>query len=434
LREDDSEFQITLVSKQNFFVFTPMLPQVVSGTIETNHVVVPLRQTLRKTECIEADVSEIDVKQKRITVRLEGGRSGSSRLRSQLTPSGDSAILNINYDHLVVSLGSETNFFDKPHLEDSVFTIRNLKDALVLRNHIIDMLERADSEGTDEKRKQMLTFVIVGGGLSGIETATELNDFLLEAIRYYPNIAKGFSKAPVSIIIVQSRDRVLPELNSRLAVFTQEKLRKDGIEVILNAKVVDAAKGFVKLLAKDGTQSSFSANTIIWTTGISPNPIIAEIPGEKPPSGRLQVDRYLHVNGYDDIWATGDCAYIINEITGEPYPPTAQHAIRESEIIAENIVKSIKGEANKLRKFSYAKNAQMAIIGKRTAIASIGGFDFHGFLIWCLWRAIYLRKLPMLKKRLRVAVDWTIDIFFDRDLTHIRGLKDERLLEKIDSG
>lgn len=414
-RKIDAE--ITLVSRQNYFVFTPMLPQVISGMIESNHVVVPIRQALKQTKFYEAGVSSIDVRNKKVNVEVNGGE-------------GPSFYLSLEYDHLVVSLGSDTNFLGISNIEDSVFTLKNLKDALVLRNHIIDMLERADIEVDPEKLKQMTNFIVVGGGLSGIETAAELNSFFSKAVKYYPNLKTRFQKNPISITVIQSRDRILPEINSELASFTLKKLRRDGISVVLDSKVVNVTNGSTKISCKDGRQSIIPANTVIWTAGISPNPITASIPCEKPASGRLPVDSFLRVKGYQNVWAVGDCAYIVHEITGEQFPATAQHALREAEIVAENIVSILKTESTtELKTFKYSRNAQMAVIGSKTAIANIAGVNLSGFLIWCLWRAVYLKKLPMFKKRLRVLFDWTMDLFFDPDLTHLRGLKEDRIIE-----
>lgn len=403
-----SDLQVSLVSKENFFVFTPMLPQVVSGMIESNHIVVPIRQILKNVRFYEADIKRIDVKGKRVIVHVAGN---AERV--------------LEYDQLVISLGGDTNFSKTPHIQNLVFTLKNPKDALVLRNHVIDMLERADIEVDREKRRRLLTFVVVGGGLSGVETAGELNSFFAEVVKYYPNIEGGLSDVPVRVILLQSKDRILPELDRELAEFTLKELSKSGVQIHLNSRVTDVSADHVEV-ARNGTEFTIPAQTVIWTAGISPNPLVDGIPGVLPDSGRLPTDAFLRVRGLSDLWAIGDCAYI-SDGNATSYPPTAQHAIREAQIAAQNIVASIQGRA--LRKFDYSSNKQMAVIGEKKAIARIAGFKFHGIAAWCVWRAAYLQKLPMLKKRLRVLFDWTIDAFFDRDLTHIRGLKDERKLD-----
>lgn len=393
--------EVSLVSRENFFVFTPMLPQVVSGAIESNHIVVPIRQIFKKTRFYEAEVESIDVHNKRVVLDL---------------PDGEKMVAE--YDQLVVSLGSDTNFARLPGVEASVFSLKSLKDALILRNHVIDMLERADIEPDHEKRSRMLTFVIVGGGLSGSETAGELASFFKQVGKYYPNAGQA-----INLVLVHSRDRLLPELDSDLADFTLGELVRGGVEVHLNSRVTAASADNVQIWSKEG-EFSIPTRTIIWTTGVSPSSTVADIPCGKPESGRLPVDGFMRVQGYDDIWAIGDCAHV----AAGRYPPTAQHAIKEAEVAAENIARSREGRP--LRELDYAGDSQMAIIGERKAIARISGIKVHGLAAWWLWRTIYLQKIPMLKKRLRVMFDWTIDLFFDRDLTHIRGFKDDRKMTR----
>lgn len=429
------DFQITLVSRQNFFVFTPMLPQIVSGMIESNHVVVPIRQILRSTRFYEANVQSIDAINKKVHIRTGGGNDNTAAGGFETGPNIHSrpdmaSDLILEYDRLVVCLGSDTNFMHMPEIEDRVFVLKSLKDALIFRNHIIDMLERADIETDEVRRRQMLNFVIVGGGLSGVETAAELNQFLSDVIKYYPNLRAGHSGTAPKVIVVQSRDRLLPEVNSKLAEYTTRRLKKDGISVILNSRVTDVTKDCAAILDKESrVKSTIPAETVLWTAGVSPNSIIASIPCEKPSSGRLPVDGHLRVQGHKDVWAVGDCAYIADEKNGEQFPPTAQHAIREAELVAKNLVASLTQERHfKLKKFEYSGKGQMAIIGRRAAIANVGGVNIAGFAAWCIWRAVYLAKVPMFKKQMRIAFDWTIDLFFDSDLTHIRGLQDTQAI------
>jgi NADH dehydrogenase len=413
--------ELSLVNRQNFFVFTPMLPQIVSGMIESNHVVVPIRQILRRTRFYEADVKSIDSVSKKVTIIVSDTRNGGETAHE----------VTLDYDHLVVSLGSDTNFMSMPHLEHTVFTLKTLKDALMLRNHIIDMLERADLEPDPRKCESLLNFVIVGGGLSGIETAAELNSFFRKVLKYYPNIRSRDPPILPKVILVHSRERVLPELNEELGTYTLKKMHEDGISLVLNSKTKDVQNGYAKIADKDGREMSIPTQTVIWTAGISPNVVTAALSCEKTPTGRLCVDSYLRAKGAQGIWAVGDCAYIIDEKTGEPYPATAQHALREAEIIGNNIFCELTQDLKGMKKFQYPREATMAVIGEHSAIANVAGGNFSGFLVWLFWRAVYLRKLPMFKKQLRVAIDWTIDAFFDPDLTHLRGLKEAKPAAKI---
>ena len=413
-RVDAHDIEVSLVSRQNFFVFTPMLPQIVSGMIESNHVVVPLRQVLKRTRFYEADVESVDTVEKKVRIKVSESRSGE----------GEAHEATLEYDHLVVSLGSDTNFMGLPKIKNVVFTLKNLKDALMLRNHIIDMLERADIETDTEKCQAMLNFLIVGGGLSGIETAAELNSFLRKVLKYYPRIrARGSIMSP-KVILIHSRDRVLPELNEQLGTYTLKKMREEGIHILLNSKTKDVSEGRARIQNKDGTETDIPTCTVVWTAGISPNAVTGVMQCEKTPTGRLCVDKYLRVKDAENLWAIGDCAHIIDEKTGEPYPSTAQHALREAEIVGRNIFHRITENPRELTAFQYPREATMAVIGEKTAIANLAGINMSGFVVWLIWRAVYLKKLPMFKKRLRVAIDWAIDVFFDPDLTHIRGLRE----------
>jgi NADH dehydrogenase len=287
------------------------------------------------------------------------------------------------------------------------------------------MLERADITADKTLRARLLNFVVVGGGLSGIETAAELNSFLRKAIKYYPNIDSDSSSTP-TVTIVQSRDRILPEFALTLAEHTLRSLVHDGISVILNSKVVAVENGIATVSDRGGKETAIETATVIWTAGIAPIAVTSCIPGERSSSGRLQVDGHMRVRSQQDIWAIGDCALLTSETSGDPLPATAQYAIREAELVASNIAGIVKGSRLKLKQFRYDRDAQMAVIGDKTAIARMAGRNVSGFWVWCLWRIVYLNKLPMLKKRLRVLFDWTVDIFFDPDLTHLRGLEERK--------
>jgi NADH dehydrogenase len=412
----DGEIEISLVNKENFFLFTPMLPQVVSGMIEASHLVVPIRQILKRTRFYETSVESVDHQNKRVI------------LQSNIEDDESTSQISIEYDHLVVALGSETNM-EMPYLKDTVFVLKSLRDAIVLRNHVIEMLEHADVEPDIEKRKQLLTFVAVGGGLSGVETAAELNGFLHEAVKYYPNIRKGIREAPIDVIIVQSRERILPELDRKLAEFTQHHLKKRGVTIITNSRTTNVTKDHVEITSDGGkSRSAIPTKTVIWTVGISQNPLLSQIPCERHASGKLMVDEFLKVKGVENVWGIGDCACVMDKRTNNAYPATAQHAIREAKVAAHNIVKCITG-SKELHDFEYKLNAQMAVIGNRSAIARLMGINLYGFAAWFLWRSIYLQKLPGLEKRLRVLLDWTVRLFFDGDITHIRTFRERRQVQ-----
>jgi NADH dehydrogenase len=332
----------------------------------------------------------------------------------------------LKYDYLVLALGGETNFFGMTQVAKYAFTMKSIDDAMVLRNHVINMLEQADVESENkELKKSLITFVVVGGGFSGVETVGELNDFVRESIRhYYHNLDDKDAK----IILVNSGRRILPEVTEDLAEFALQKLRKDGVEVILNTRLVGAERDKVNL--SDGV--TISCNTLIWTGGISPNIIIKNLPCDHDKSGRIKANNHLEIEGHKDAYVIGDCASIEDPKTGNPYPPTAQHALRQARVAANNIISLINSrDAAETKKvvFDYKTKGIMALIGQRNGVGILFGHRVHGFTAWWLWRSYYLGNLPTLEKKLRVAVDWFIDLFFKRDVTRLRTLTVERSIK-----
>ncbi|HYZ49551.1 MAG TPA: FAD-dependent oxidoreductase, partial [Nitrososphaeraceae archaeon] len=268
-------------------------------------------------------------------------------------------------------------------------------------------------------QKKLLTFVIVGGGFAGVETAGEINDFIRDSVKeHYHNINSN----NIRVIIVQSGDRLLPEMSEELSVFALEKLRKSGIEIILSQRVTGATPNTVRL--KDGT--IIPTKTIIWSGGVAPSSLLTSISCEHDhKSGRIIVDKHLELPNYKGVYALGDCAYITDPYSGNPYPPTAQHAIREGAIVANNIITSIEGRLEDRKVFDYKTKGMMASIGKRTGIGNLLGIEVQGLLAWLIWRSYYLVHLPTLQKKIRVLADWTLDMFFKRDVTMLKTLIEE---------
>jgi NADH dehydrogenase len=343
----------------------------------------------------------------------------------------------LSYDYLVIALGSETKFFGMADIEEHALTIKSWNDAIIIRNHVIHKLEQAElllgqqpygyydnnnnlnSHGKNQ-RESLLTFVIVGGGFAGVETAGELNDFLRDAVKdYYHNI----EPKDISVIIIQSGNRLLPEMSEELAEFAMQKLIQRGVKVILNTRVIGASANSAKL--KDGR--TISTSTIIWSGGVASNPITGELPCEHDKkSGRIVVDKFLEVQGYPGVFAIGDCAFIIDPSTGYPYPPTAQHAIREGTAVANNIISMIEGKTRNKKIFDYKTKGMMATIGKRNGVGAIVGLEVQGFIAWWIWRTYYLANLPTLQKKIRVMADWTLDVFFKRDVTMLKSFVEEK--------
>ncbi|MGB8084974.1 MAG: NAD(P)/FAD-dependent oxidoreductase, partial [Nitrososphaeraceae archaeon] len=417
--QNDIGVDLTLLSRDNFFLFTPMLPEVSSGMIETRNIVTPVRAFCNRARFYEADIDAIDLQNKDIIISHALGR--------QSNPIGRRSH-NLKFDYLVIALGNETNFFGMENVIKNSFTIKTIGDAIVLRNHVINMLEQADIEHEDvDLRKGLMTFVVVGGGFSGVETVGELNDFIRESIKlFYHNI----NEADARVVLISSGQRILPEVTEDLSDFALQKIRKNGVEVLLNTRLQAADTNNIKL--SDG--SSISCNTLVWAGGNKPDNLITNLSCEHDRGGRLLTNKYLEVQGHEYVFSLGDCACIVDPNTGKPYPPTAQHALKQGRIAAHNIVYSVRKESalkanrdNKGKKvFDYKTRGVMALIGRRNGVGILFGLRVHGFIGWCVWRFYYLSTLPTMQKKLRVMVDWFIDLFFKRDVTRLKISYEER--------
>jgi len=448
--QTDVSVDIAMVSKDNYLLFTPMLHEIASGMIETRHIVTPIREFCNRSRFYCATVKNIDLEKKKVSIRSSTSSvsalaeiiGGSSiNLSTTATNFLESKIQShLYYDYLVIALGSETKFFGMSDIQQNAFTIKTINDAINLRNHIIYLLEQADQlllsalptadvgntygyidnvKTLAELQKKLLTFVIAGGGFAGVETAGEINDFIRDSVKeYYHNIESN----NIRVIIVHSGDRLLPEMSKELAEFALERLHKSGIEIILNQRVIGATPNTVSL--KDGT--IMPTKTIIWSGGVAPSSLLTGISCEHDhKSGRIIVDKYLELSNYKEVYALGDCAHIIDPNSGDPYPPTAQHAIREGAVVANNIIASIEGGLGDRKTFDYKTKGMMASIGKRTGIGNLLGIEVQGILAWLIWRGYYLVHLPTFQKKIRVLADWILDIFFKRDVTMLKTLIEE---------
>jgi len=382
--------EVTLVNRENFFLFTPMLHEVAAGDLDLTNIVSPVRKLLRKVNFFEGEVEAIDLEKQTVLVS-----HGFDRHTHELA-----------FEQIVLGLGSSTNFFGLPGLEEHALTMKSLSDAINLRNRLIALLEEADTECVDNaNRKALLTFIVAGGGFAGVETMGAINDFVRDSLPFFPNIRQE----DIRMVLVHPGPAVLPELSTSLGQYTQETLRRKGINVRLNTKVDGYEHGTVML--SDG--SLLATHTLIWTAGTTPHSLLAALPCAKE-RGRIVVNDTLEVKGSAGVWAIGDCALVPDRKTGKYCPPTAQHALREGKVLAHNLLTTING-GNK-RAFSFATIGQLAAIGRRCGVASILGKNFQGFIAWWLWRTIYLSKLPRLEKKVRVALDWNLDLLFSKDL------------------
>lgn len=387
---------VTLLDSENFFTFTPLLPEVPSGSIQPKHIVFPLRALLRKTRIRQAEVLGVDMEHKRVLARH----------------CGKCERFTVPFDHLVLALGSVSAFFGTPGVQEHARTIKSLADATSLHAHVIDRLEHADLTSDLSAKRELLTFLVAGGGFAGVETVAELNDFVRGAGKFYPNVRPS----DVRVMLVHSGDRILPEVSASLSAYAFGVLRKKGVDVRLGTKVAACTASMVRLT----TGEAIRCGTFVWAAGVAPNPILNRLDLPRTPRGKIQVDATMAVNGFPGFWAIGDSAAIPDVLTGKLCPPTAQFALRQGRCLGDNLVAAIEGKPT--RDFVHRSQGLLAGLGRRCAVAEVFGLKFSGFLAWWLWRSIYLLKLPGLERKARVAMDWTLDLMFPRDIVYLRPL------------
>lgn len=403
--QTNSSASITLVSDTNALLFTPMLAEVAGSTLEPSHISTPLRSSLHRTEFIRGRVTGIDFENRKVIL-------------AGLPADGDGRA-EISWDHLVLALGAVSNYLGMSNVEKLAFNFKSLLDAIRIRNHVIEMFERADREKDSSVRQALLTFVIAGGGFAGVELAGALNDFARGILADYPRL----SASELSIVLVHARDRILPELNESLARYAQEKMEERGVKFLLDVRLADAQPG--RVLLSDG---EISAHTLVWTAGTAPNPLLRSLALETDKRGAVKVDSSLAVSGRPGMWALGDCASITDAKTGKPCPPTAQFAIREAATAARNIARALSGR--KATKFHFNSLGALCVVGHQTACAELSvpffrgkSIRFSGLLAWLMWRGIYVAKLPGVERKIRVLMDWTIELFFPRDIVQTIDLQ-----------
>lgn len=400
------DVEVVLVSRVNFVLFTPMLHEVAGADVAVTDIVQPLRKMLRHTRVAVADVEAIDLAGRQVRVRLSD------------IPNP----VDIPYDQLVLALGAVTNFYHIPGLAEHALTMKTLGDAILLRNHVIDALELADNQINDTARQTTLTAVIAGGGFAGVETVGAINDFLREGMKFYPHLKPDM----VRVVLVHPGEVILPELGERLGRYAQTKQGARGVEIRLKTKVAGYDGHEVTL--DDGTR--IATRMLVWTAGVTPAPVLASLPCQLQ-HGRVVTDEFMRVPNFPGVWALGDCAFIPDPFNpGKSYPPTAQHAAREGAVLASNIVAVMRGEP--LQPFRFKILGLLASIGRRAGVAEILGWNFSGIIAWCLWRGIYLSMLPGIQKKVRVALDWTLDLFFSKDLVQLPTVRSSTVSEAED--
>jgi len=358
---------VTLVNHDNFFLFTPMLHEVAASDLDITNIVSPIRKLLRRVTFFHGEIETIDIEHQRV------GVSHGHEQHCHALP----------YDHLVLALESTTNFFGIPGLAQRAFTMKSLSDAIGLRNHLIANLEEADFACGTSQRTGLLNFIVAGGGFAGVETIAAMNDFLREAVQFFPHLREDMLR----VMLVSSGPVILPELREKLGTYAQRKLAEQKVEIRSNCKVIAVKDQDVTL----SDRTAMTTNTLVWKAGISPHVLLDTLPCPKA-KGRVLVNEYLEVPEWPGVWALGDCALVPDCRTGAFHPPTAQHALREGRIAAQNILATVRLGWKK--PFVYSTIGLLAPIGKRTGVANILGMNFSGFMAWWLWRTIYLLKLP----------------------------------------
>jgi NADH dehydrogenase len=381
--------EITLVSRDNFFVLTPLLFEACAGTLELRHCAQPIRPALRRARFVEATVEDVDVGHRVVRAAAAEG-----------------AAYELPYDHLVVALGATTNQSLIPG-SATAFTFKTMADALVLRNHLIERFERADVELDPRRRQQLLTVTIIGGGLVGVELLGELTAFADDVARYYPRVRRD----EVRFHLFEAGPRVLPEVDPKLAEVAARVLRRRGADVRAVTPVRAIEPGRVHL-----ADETIEADTVVLAAGIVPNAAAVRIPVAHDERGRIAVDATMRSRSQPEVWALGDCAAVPGP-DGRPYPALAQHATRQARQLARNVAAAIDGRAPS--PFVFRTLGTMASLGHSQAVATVMGVRLTGFFAWWVRRTYYLFQMPRWDRRLRMVLDWTVALFFRPDITKV---------------
>ncbi len=387
----------TIVNPQNSMLFSALLPEAASGTLEPRHVVVPLRAMCPHAELVLGNATTLDFQRRRVQVEsLEG-------------------LVNIGYEDLVLAVGSISRALPIPGLADHALGFKDLADAIQLRNHVLQRLEAADVAPNETHRQRELSFVFIGAGYAGVEALAELADLVRDAIRYYP----ALRHAPQRWVLVDAAPKILPEIPTRLGEYAARQLVKRGVEIHVGTTLESVDAGSATL----SNGERILTHTLVWTAGVKASPELARFGLPLDERGRVKVDETLRVEGHEHVWALGDDAAVPNTATpGEVDPPTQQHALRQARRLAKNI-------AGDPQPYRYKMLGQVATLGRYKGIADVLGLRFTGFLGWFITRTYHLYQLPLLSRKLRVVADWTTSLFFRRDIAELSMLGHPRRLD-----
>jgi NADH dehydrogenase len=378
-------------------LYTPMLPEAASGSLEPRHIVVPLRQMCPHAELVLGDIEEHD---------------GDSRT---VRVSTDAGPLDLRYERLVIALGSISRAPPIPGLAEHGMAFKDLADAIALRNHVLRRLEAAVAAPSDEIVERELTFVFVGAGYAGVEALSELSDLVGDEVRFYP----GLEGARGRWVLVDAAPKILPEIPSRLGEYAARELERRSVEIHVSTTLTSCDANRAEL--SNGV--TVPTRTLVWTAGVRANPLLTQLGLPLDERGRAVVDATLRIEGSETIWALGDCAAVPNERTGAHDPPTSQHALRQARCLARNL-------AGEDRRYGYRTLGQVATLGRHKGIAEVLGIRLRGFAGWWVTRTYHLLQLPLFSRKLRVVSDWTVALFFRRDIAELSLLGHPRRLEQ----
>ena len=413
LRRDEAE--IALVSRDNFTLFTPMLPEVSSGGLEPRHVATPIRAQLHRTKFVLGEIARIDLDAREVEAR------------HPLTY----AITRLEYDHLVLALGSVSSTFGIPGVAEHTLPLKTLEDAETLRNRVIAALEQAVVTPPGPQREELLSFAVVGGGYTGCECAGELVDFFHSIVPFY----RPLQLADVRMVLIEAGNALLPDLPEAMGRYTTRNLARRKVELLIGDGVAAIDEHGISL--QSGRR--IATRTVVWSAGVRPSPVLRDLAGVKHArNGGIMVNRDMSAIDRPGVWALGDCAWIPAKPNPDQadknawYPATAQHAIREGPSLADNIIATLRGRPTK--PFAYRSLGTMASLGARRGVAALpGGFVLTGFIAWVLWRGYYLARLPGLDRQVRVAFDWALGVIFPRDIAELRLYTERGLAQELDT-
>ncbi len=385
---------VTLVSDTNYLLFTPLMAGAAAGSLEPRHVVVPLRGELHRTNVLRGEVTSADPDGRRLAVRTESGDE------------------ELEYDHLIVAVGSISRTIDLPGLAEHGVGLKTLGDAIGLRNRVIRSLEIAENVDDAEERAAYLNFVFVGGGYAGLEALAEMQDFATDVIHLYPRCRLQGMRW----LLVEMQQRVMVEVPDELAAFATRALRGRGLEVLTETTVEKVAEDRVWL----STGAVVPTRTLVWTAGVRPAPVVQRLGLPLEDSGRIRVDATMRVEGREDVWALGDAAAVPDPgDSGRPCPPTAQHATRQGQQAGRNVAAAIGADASEPQPFRYKTRGVFVDMGRHQAVAETMGIKWSGLPAWLLGRAYYLSEIPGFGRKLRLLADWTVGLLFGRDSSEL---------------